>query len=82
MRSQNFKNTREKNGDVHTVSKIIKKVIGSAADVEVGALFHNVQEAEPIRTNLHKMGHTQSATPIQTKNSTTNGIVNNTVRQK
>ena len=43
--SQNFKNTRETNGTVHTVFNIIKILMVSAADAEVGALFHNGQES-------------------------------------
>ena len=82
MGSQNFKNTRETNGVVHTVSNIMKNVRVSATEAEFGAHFHNGQEAELIRTNLHEMGHTQPATPMQTENSVSNGITNNTVRQK
>ena len=59
-----------------------ENVMGSSAGAEFGAPFHNCHEAEPICTTLPKMGHIQPATPIQTDNSTTNGIVNNTVRQK
>ena len=79
---QNFQNYRETNGDVHTVLKIMKTVMGSAAEAQVGALFNNGQEAEPIRITLHKMGHTQPATPMQTDNSTANSIKNNTVHKK
>ena len=70
--SQNFKNTRETNDDVHTVSNIMKNVMGSASEVEAGALFNNLQEAEPIHTTLHEMVHIQPATPKKTGNSTEN----------
>ena len=56
--------------------------MGSAAEAEVGAPFHNGQEVETIRNTLHGMGHTQPATPMQTGNSTVNDIINNTMRQK
>ena len=56
--------------------------MGSDSEAEVGALFHNFHEVGPNRTTFHEMGHTQLATPIQTENSTSKGIVNNTVRQK
>ena len=52
MGSPKFKNNRETNNSIHTVSKI-KKVMGSSAKVEVGPLIYNGQEAEPIHTNLH-----------------------------
>ena len=34
IRSQNFKNTRETNGTVHTVSNIIKNEMGPAAEIQ------------------------------------------------
>ena len=39
MGSQNFK-TIEKNGALHTVSNIMKNVIGSTAEAKVGDLFN------------------------------------------
>ena len=56
--------------------------MGSASEAEVGGLFQNGQEVEHIRTTLHKMGHTQAATPMQNENVTANNIVNNTLCQK
>ena len=41
MGSYNLKNTKETNGTVHTVSNIMKNVMGSAAEAEVGAPFYN-----------------------------------------
>ena len=40
------------NGLIHTVSDILHNVMASAAEAEIGATFHNGQEAVPIRTNL------------------------------
>ena len=54
----------------------------SATESEVVALFHHGQETGLICTTLHEVGRTQPATTTQTDNSTTNGILNNTVRQK
>ena len=61
---------RYTNGVVHTVSNIIKNVMVSSKEAEVGALFKNGQESEPICTTLHKMGHPQPATTMQTYIST------------
>ena len=72
MGFQNFKNARETNGAVHTVSPIMKILIVSAAEAEVASLFHNDHEAEPICATPHKMGNTQPATTIKTENSTAN----------
>ena len=58
------------NGAVHTMAKIIKAVMSSAADAELGGLFINAKTAVPIQTTLEELGHKQPPTPIQTDNST------------
>jgi hypothetical protein len=60
----------------------MKNVMSSAAEAELGALFHNATEACSLRTILEEMGHPQPPTPIQTDNSTAAGIVNRTVKQR
>ena len=77
---QQLNYNREKNGSVHTVSNIMENVMGSSTEAEVGAFFHNFQEAELIHINLNKIFHPKPATPIQTYNSTANGIVNNIMK--
>ena len=37
----------------------------SSVESEAGALLHNVQELEPLCTNLKEMEHTEPETPIQ-----------------
>jgi len=70
------------NGPVFVLAKIIKNVMSSAAEAEIGALFMNAQEAIPIRQCLIDLGHPQPPTPIKTDNSTANGYVNGTIKQK
>ena len=70
------------NGVLHAECKTLRNVMSSAAEAELGALFHNGQTAEPIRTCLEEMGHPQPCTPIKTDNSTAAGIVNSSIRQK
>jgi hypothetical protein len=70
------------NGAVTVFCQIMKNVVSSAAEAELGALFHNAQTACPLRVALEEMGHPQPATPIQTDNSTASGIINDTVKQK
>ncbi len=70
------------NGAVLTVAQIIKAVMSSAAEAELGGLYINSREAVPLRHLLHEMGHTQPPTPIQTDNSTALGVVNNTIQPK
>jgi len=70
------------NGAVHVLCHIMREVLSSAAEAELGALFHNGKEACPIRIALDEMGHPQPATPIATDNSTAAGIATDTVKQK
>jgi hypothetical protein len=70
------------NGPIHTMCKIIDVVVGSAAEAEIGAGYLNAQEAVPIRTTLHELGHPQSATPMQVDNTTADGFANGTMKQK
>lgn len=60
----------------------MREVVSSAAEAELGALFHNGKDACPIRIALEEMGHPQGPTPIVTDNSTASGIANDTVKQK
>jgi hypothetical protein len=65
-----------------TVASVIKNVVASAAESEVGACFHNAQSGVPLRVTLAEFGHTQPPTPLQTDNSTAFDIVNETIKQK
>jgi hypothetical protein len=70
------------NGAIHVHSSILKNVVSSAAEAEIGALFHNAQDACTLRQTLIDLGHPQPATSIQTDNACANGIMNDTVKQK
>ena len=70
------------NGSVLTISQIIKAVMSSAAEAELGALFINYIEAIPARHALETMGHNQPPTPIQTDNTTALGVVTNNIASK
>ena len=72
----------EDNGAVHTLCKILKSIMASAAETEIASTFENGQAAVPIRTALIEMGHPQPATPMQVDNSTAVGFANNTIKQK
>ena len=54
------------NGAVLTISKIIKAVMSSAAEAELGAIFINRKEVIPELQSLEEMGHTQPPTPMKT----------------
>eukprot|EP00957_Ditylum_brightwellii_P096530 7351305-Ditylum_brightwellii.AAC.1 len=53
-----------------------------AAEAEVGTLYTNALKGEELRTSLEEMGHPQPPTPIMADNTTANGVVNNTVKQR
>ena len=74
--------THPDNGAVHNVAQIIKAVMSSGAEAEIGALFINAKLAVPMRHTLEEMGHPQGRTPIQTDNSTANGVVNGKIQPK
>jgi hypothetical protein len=70
------------NGAVLNISKILKAVMSSAAEAELGALYINAREAIPMRHLLEEMGHKQPPTPIQTDNSTAHGVVTNNIQPR
>jgi uncharacterized coiled-coil protein SlyX len=70
------------NGSILNVAAVIKNVVSSAAESEVGACFHNAQSGAPLRVTLTELGHTQPPTPLRTDNSTAFGILNETIKQK
>jgi hypothetical protein len=69
------------NGSILNVADVIKNVVTSAAESEVGACFHNAQSGAPLRVTLTKLGHTQPPKPLRTDNSTAYGILNDTIKQ-
>jgi hypothetical protein len=70
------------NGSILNVASVIKKVVASAAESEVGACFQNAQSGAPLRVTLAELGHIQPATPLRPDNSTAFGILNETIKQK
>ena len=70
------------NGSVHTLCKILKHVVSSAAEAELAALFLNAQEGKILRLTLDKMGHPQPPTPMHCDNTTAYGIVHVIVKRQ
>jgi hypothetical protein len=70
------------NGSILNVASVIKNVVTSAAESEVGACFQNAQSGAPLRVTLTELGHIQPATPHRTDNSKAFGILNETIKQK
>jgi hypothetical protein len=69
------------NGYILNVS-VIKNVVASAAESEVGACIQNAQSGAPLIVTLTEFVHTQPVTPLHTYNATAFGILNETIEQK
>ena len=70
------------NGAVLNISQIIKNVLTSAADAEIGAFFINSRQVIPARNTVGEMGHKQPPTPMQTDNTTALGFVTKNLQPK
>ena len=70
------------NGAILTIATIIKAVMSSAAEAELGAIFINTKEAVHLQQILKEMGHPQLRTPIQTNNTTAEEVINNKIQPK
>ena len=70
------------NAPVHVECKIMKNVLASATEAEIGALFLNCQQADILRTTLEELGHPQQVTDIITDNLTANNIINGSAKQR
>ncbi len=70
------------NGAVLNITQLIKAVMSSAAEAELGALYINAREAIPQCQTLAEMGHKQPPTPMQTDNSTALVVMNNNIQPR
>jgi hypothetical protein len=70
------------NGTILTTAQIIKAVMSSAVEAEVGALYIHCREAIPSCHTLEFMGHPQPSTPMKTDNTTALGVFNNNIIKK
>ena len=70
------------NGPIHVISRIIKFVIGSAVEAEIGAAHMMAHQGTEIRVCLIEMGHPQLSTSIEVDSTTVVGFANKTIEQK
>ena len=70
------------NGAVHVMSTVMRQVLLSATEAEVGATFYGCQDVVPLRNTLADLGHVQGANLIITENECCEGILNNTIKQR
>jgi hypothetical protein len=52
------------NGSILNVAVVIKNVVASAAESEVGECFHNAESGAPLGVTLTELSHTQPPTPL------------------
>ena len=67
------------NTPVLTLDQIIKFVMSSSSEVELGAIFITSQQMVLMRNTLKEVRWPQPKSPIQTENSGAAGVVNNTI---
>jgi hypothetical protein len=70
------------NGEILIISTVLKHVMSSAAEAEIGAVFINAKEGTVLCTTLEEVGHPQPPTPFETDNTTATGYSNGTIKQK
>ena len=70
------------NGAVLNQASILRMVVSSVAEAEVGGMFQGGKDGVILRQTLTDMGWPQQATPITTDNSTARGIITNTIKQQ
>jgi hypothetical protein len=70
------------NGAILIISKVLKHVMSSAAEAEIGAVFVNSKEGTVLITTLEELWHNQPPTPMETDNTTATGYSNGTIKQK
>ena len=75
-------NRSQYNAPILVIARIIKNVMSSAAEAEIGSLYMNAREAIPIRYCLIDLGHPQPPTPLITDNTTARGIIRGTMKQR
>jgi hypothetical protein len=70
------------NGAILNISQMIRAIMSSIAEAELGALFINAKTAVSMRHTLKEIGHPQPPTPMQTDNKTTHDLHTNKIMPK
>jgi hypothetical protein len=55
------------NGTLSCHSTVIKHMVSSVSEAEIGAVFVNAKESTVTHKNLAEMGHPQEATELKTE---------------
>jgi hypothetical protein len=73
MGNNNKNDKKLTSGAILIVSKVLKHVMSSEAEAEIGAVFINAKEGAVLRTTLEEVGHKQPPTPMEMDNTTSTG---------
>jgi hypothetical protein len=73
MGNTNKNDKKLTNGAILIVSKVLKHVMLSASEAEIGAVFINAKEGDVLRTTVEELRHKQPPTPMETDNTTDTG---------
>jgi hypothetical protein len=76
MGSNTDKSNILNNGAILIISNVLKHVMSSAAEAEIGAVFLNNKEGTVVFTTLEELEHPHPPTPLQTDNTTSTGYIN------
>jgi hypothetical protein len=82
MGNNNKNDKKLTNRAILIVSKVLKHMMVSAAEQEIGAVIINAKEGAVLRTTLEELGHKQPPTPMETDNTTATGYSKGTIKQK
>jgi hypothetical protein len=82
MGSNNKTDKNLTNGAILIISKVLKHVMSSAAEAQLGAVFINTKEGAVLRTTLEELGHKQPPKPMETDDTTATRYSNGTIKQK
>ena len=69
------------NGPIHEEFTIMKNILESAMEAELGALFVNYQQGAALRIALEEMGHHQPPITVVTDSATRDSFVKDNIRQ-
>ncbi len=70
------------NGSFHTLCSILRFVVASAAEAELGALILNCQEGTMFNSTLEDLDHPQPKISVHCDNVTIVGILKNTIKRQ
>jgi hypothetical protein len=70
------------NGAILIISTVLKHVMSSAAESEIGEVLINAKEGTVLRTTLEELGHPHPPAPLETDKTTATGYSNGTIKQK